>query len=27
LSQSNCDDPGAFARGHYLRMLSGYRMK
>jgi dihydroorotate dehydrogenase (fumarate) len=24
LSQLNCDDPGAFARGHYIKMLSGY---
>ena len=24
LSQLNCDDPSAFARGHYIKMLSGY---
>jgi dihydroorotate dehydrogenase (fumarate) len=27
LSQLNCDDPGAFARGHYIKMLSGYSVK
>jgi len=26
LSQLNCDDPGAFARGHYIKMLSGYKV-
>jgi dihydroorotate dehydrogenase (fumarate) len=26
LSQLNCGDPGAFARGHYIRMLSGYKV-
>ena len=26
LSQLNCDDPGAFARGHYIKMLSGYKL-
>ena len=26
LSQLNCDDPGAFARGHYIKMLSGYEV-
>ena len=27
LSQINCADPGAFARGHYLRMLSDYKVR
>jgi dihydroorotate dehydrogenase (fumarate) len=27
LSQLNCDDPGAFARGHYIKMLSGYTLR
>ena len=26
LSQLNCDDPSAFARGHYIKMLSGYKV-
>ena len=26
LSQANCDDPGAFARGHYLRMVGDYKV-
>jgi hypothetical protein len=25
LSQANSDDPAAFARGHYVKMLSTYR--
>lgn len=27
LSQINCDDPSAFARGHYIKMLSEYKLR